>query len=68
VTLLAFAAAALGGRQCRPIDISCPPRPQQQTRRTGMRRAIDGTDKQTDGQPDSSSSFDTIPACDGQTL
>jgi len=32
------------------IDISCPPSPQQQTRRSGVRRPNDGTDGQTDGQ------------------
>ena len=30
------------------VHISCPPCPQQQTRRSGMRR-LDGTDGQTDG-------------------
>jgi len=65
VTLLAFAAAALGGRQCRPIDISCPPRPQQQTRRTGLQRAIGGTDRQTDSRIHPVVS---IQYRDGQTL
>jgi len=32
------------------IDISCPPGPQQQTRRSGVRRPNDGTDGQTDGR------------------
>jgi len=30
------------------IDISCPPGPQQQTRRTLLQRSIGGTDKRTD--------------------
>ena len=30
------------------IDISCPPGAQQQTRRSGMQRSIDGTDGRTD--------------------
>jgi len=31
-------------------DISCLPGPQQQTRRSGVRRPRDGTDRQTDGR------------------
>ena len=47
------AAAAPGGD--RSIDVFCPPGAQQQTRRTGMQRSIDGTDRQTDGRtPDRS--------------
>jgi len=30
------------------IDVSCPPGPQQQTRRSGMQQSTDGTDRQTD--------------------
>jgi len=33
---------------CKSIDISCPSRAQQQTRRTPL--SIDGTDRQTDGR------------------
>jgi len=49
VALLAFAA------ECRAvaplsIDISCPSGPQQQTRRSDVRRPNDGTDRLTHGQ------------------
>jgi len=58
VTLLAFAAerraavraADSSGRPTPPlsIDISRPPGPQQQTRRSGVRRPNDETSRQTD--------------------
>jgi len=32
----------------QPIDISCPPGPQQQTRRMLLERSIDGLDRRTD--------------------
>ena len=32
------------------IDISCPPGPQQQTRRSGVRRPNDGTEGRTHGR------------------
>jgi len=50
VTLLAFAADCNRRAAAAPslsIDISCPPGPQQQTRRCGVRRPNDGTDGQT---------------------
>ena len=47
VTLLAFAAVRRAA--ATSIDISCPPGPQQQTRRTLVQRPIDGTDRRTDG-------------------
>ena len=43
------AAVPLGAGRCH---ISCPSGPQQQTRRSGVRRPQDGTDRQTDGQTD----------------
>ena len=43
------AAAALGGRRVS-IDISCPPGPRQQTRRTFLQRSTDETDGRTDGR------------------
>jgi len=51
VTLLAFAAELRAAVRQPPlsIDISCPPGPQQQTRRNGMQASTDGTDKRTDG-------------------
>ena len=48
VTLLAFAAVRRAA--ATSIDISCPPGPQQQTRRTLVQRSIDGTDRRTDGR------------------
>jgi len=33
------------------IDISWPPGPQQQTRRSGVRRPNDEADRETDGHP-----------------
>jgi len=55
VTLLAFAAVALllprARRPALSIDVSCRHGAQQQTRRSGARRANDGTDTQTDGHP-----------------
>ena len=58
VTLLAFAAerraADSSGRPAPPlsIDISRPPGPQQQTRRSGVRRTNDETSRQTDRRTD----------------
>ena len=41
-----------GTVRVRPLhDISCPPGPQQQTRRT-LLQLVNGTDRQTDGQTD----------------
>jgi len=34
------------------IDVYWSPGPQQQTRRSGMQRSVDGTDRQTDGRTD----------------
>jgi len=48
VTLFAFAAVRRAA--ATSIDISCPPGPQQQTRRTLVQRSIDGTDRRTDGR------------------
>jgi len=49
VTLLAFAAALLPLAAARAaVDITCPPGPQQQSRRTMLLRSIAGTDRRTD--------------------
>ena len=42
----------LGAGLQQSIDISFPPGPQQQTRRSDMQRSIGGTERQTDGQTD----------------
>jgi len=43
------------------IDISCPPGPQQQTRRTLLQRSIDGTDGRTPNRyMDPASSFGDV--------
>ena len=51
VTLLALLLNAVLQCTRRPplsIDISCPPGPQQQTRRTLLQRSTDGTNRWTD--------------------
>jgi len=48
------------------IDISCPRRAQQQTRRTLL--SIDGTDRQTDRQTDGRTDGQTDGQTDGRTL
>jgi len=61
VTLLTFAdeRRVAVRRAPLPIDISCPPGPQQQTRHSGMQLSINGTDRQTDRHTDVQT--DTIP-------
>jgi len=50
VALPAYAAVAAASTVHQSIDISYPPGPQQQTRRTLLQRA-NGTDKRTDSVP-----------------
>ena len=47
MTLLAFAR-----RPPMSVDVSCPPAPQQQTRRRRVPREHDGTDGKTDRRTD----------------
>jgi len=49
----AFAAVRRAAwRRSLSINVSCPSGPQQQTRRSGVRRPKDGADRQRDEQAD----------------